>query len=66
MNNDNTFVVLFTNVAQPHGANFLAFYFLYLGKFRTNNVFCSAQKLEKLMNTITVKIVKLGQFIYFQ
>ena len=54
MNNDNIFVDLVTNVAQPHGANFLAFYFLYLGKFRTNNVFCSAQKLEKLINTITV------------
>lgn len=33
MNNDNIFVDLVTNVAQPHGANFLALYFLYLGKY---------------------------------
>ena len=66
MNNDNIFVDLVTNVAQPHGANFLALYFLYLGKYWTNNVFCSAQKLEELMNTIVVKIVKLGLFIFCQ
>ena len=65
-NNDNIFVDLVTNVAQPHGANFLALYFLYLGKYWTNNVFCSAQKLEELMNTIVVKIVWLGLFIFCQ